>query len=404
MSFYSSSSFLSSTNSTYSTNSVNSLNHKSSYYNDIYRSYSNIPKYAPVSYSVLKRPSYFELKKDMNKTPVGNDAILNSKPFYNSESNLNSDDGRRSQGSFDDSMTKSVISIDGSTKDDSILTKSVQNDSKEFVASAVSNVQLSVTDDLTTQVDYYLNEFKIKKKVKNSFNSKAKFCIRIFKSQVFTSPQLKIDNRMICSGRQVEVESFELSTKSGLISKCMYLNSLLTQAKMNESILDSDPVFTKNGKGILVFIDKKDAEDFTRFHSRKFSVTYNNSVDQERLRNQQKKNVTFGENDSKPLYKSSTNQLSSTSTSSINDLSNNQINHNDILISTNNSSKKNKTDGYEILTIRAKLKQRIGQNRTKNVTLTDIDSIMRNVVSIIQDEFMKRFPSGPSAAITDGRN
>ncbi|CAF0709633.1 unnamed protein product [Brachionus calyciflorus] len=371
MSFYSSSSFLSSTNSTYSTNSVNSLNHKSSYYNDIYRSYSNIPKYAPVSYSVLKRPSYFELKKDMNKTPVGNDAILNSKPFYNSESNLNSDDGRRSQGSFDDSMTKSVISIDGSTKDDSILTKSVQNDSKEFVASAVSNVQLSVTDDLTTQVDYYLNE---------------------------------IDNRMICSGRQVEVESFELSTKSGLISKCMYLNSLLTQAKMNESILDSDPVFTKNGKGILVFIDKKDAEDFTRFHSRKFSVTYNNSVDQERLRNQQKKNVTFGENDSKPLYKSSTNQLSSTSTSSINDLSNNQINHNDILISTNNSSKKNKTDGYEILTIRAKLKQRIGQNRTKNVTLTDIDSIMRNVVSIIQDEFMKRFPSGPSAAITDGRN
>lgn len=62
---------------------------------------------------------------------------------------------------------------------------------------------------------------------------------------------------MICSGRQVEVESFELSTKSGLLSKCMYLNSLLSEAKMNESLLDCDPVFTKNGKGILVFINKK---------------------------------------------------------------------------------------------------------------------------------------------------
>ena len=62
---------------------------------------------------------------------------------------------------------------------------------------------------------------------------------------------------MICSGRQVEVESFELSSKSGLISKCMYLNGLLAEAKMNESLLDSDPVFTKNGKGILVFVNKK---------------------------------------------------------------------------------------------------------------------------------------------------
>ena len=158
MSFYSSSSFLSSSNSTYSSNSFNSLSR--SYYNDVYRSYSNIPKYAPVSYSVLKRPSYFELKKaEPVKTPTSSDVILNPKPFYNSESNLNSDDGRRSQVSFDD-MTKSVISIDGSSKEESIMTKSVQNDSKEFVASAVSNVQLSLTDDLTTQVDYYLNEVK----------------------------------------------------------------------------------------------------------------------------------------------------------------------------------------------------------------------------------------------------
>ena len=50
----------------------------------------------------------------------------------------------------------------------------------------------------------------------------------------------------------------------------------------------------------------------------------------------------------------------------------------------------------KLKTIRAKLKQRVGHNRSKPVELHDIDSIMRNVVTIIQDEFMKRFPSGPS--------
>ena len=91
-----------------------------------------------------------------------------------------------------------------------------------------------------------------------------------------------------------------------------------------------------------------------------------------------------------------------------------------ILVSANNKNKK--TEGYEILviflvtlekkikkiifiedvlilkTIKAKLKQRVGQNRTKAVELHDIDSIMRNVVTIIQDEFMKRFPSGPAVS------
>lgn len=159
MSFYSSSSFISSTNSTYS-NSSNSLSNKSSFYNDMYRSYSNIPKYVPVTYSILRRPSYFELKKAQEKPSTSSVVALNSKPFYNSETNLNMDDGRRSQVSFDD-MTKSVVSID-SGKEDSFITKSTQNDSKEFVASALSNVQLSLTDDLTTQVDYYLNEVSSK--------------------------------------------------------------------------------------------------------------------------------------------------------------------------------------------------------------------------------------------------
>lgn len=174
MSFYSSSSFLSSTNSTY-TNSSNSLSHKSSFYNDMYRSYSNIPKYVPVSYSALRRPSYFELKKAQEKPPTSSTVALNPKPFYNSETNLTMDDGRRSQVSFDD-MTKSVVSIEDSGKEDSIITKSTQNDSKEFVASALSNVQLSLTDDLTTQVDYYLNEVKFSycfnQKFKRTFLSK----------------------------------------------------------------------------------------------------------------------------------------------------------------------------------------------------------------------------------------
>lgn len=62
---------------------------------------------------------------------------------------------------------------------------------------------------------------------------------------------------MICSGRQVEIESFELSAKSGLISKCIYLNQLLKDANMNEGNLDSDPLFIQNGKTILIFNTKK---------------------------------------------------------------------------------------------------------------------------------------------------
>ena len=62
---------------------------------------------------------------------------------------------------------------------------------------------------------------------------------------------------MICSGRQVEIESFDLQLKSGLISKCIYLNELLAKANLNESCLDNDPVFTANGKAVLLFLNKK---------------------------------------------------------------------------------------------------------------------------------------------------
>ena len=58
---------------------------------------------------------------------------------------------------------------------------------------------------------------------------------------------------MICRGKQIELESFELSSRGGLISKCLYLNDLLNEACMNESYFESDPVFFPNGKAHLLF-------------------------------------------------------------------------------------------------------------------------------------------------------
>lgn len=58
---------------------------------------------------------------------------------------------------------------------------------------------------------------------------------------------------MICRGKQIELESFELSSRGGLISKCLYLNDLLNEACMNESYFETDPVFFPNGKAHLLF-------------------------------------------------------------------------------------------------------------------------------------------------------
>ena len=62
---------------------------------------------------------------------------------------------------------------------------------------------------------------------------------------------------MICSGKQIEIEGFDLLSKGGLISRCMYINELLADAKMNETNLDSDPLFTHSGRAILLFTDRK---------------------------------------------------------------------------------------------------------------------------------------------------
>ena len=62
---------------------------------------------------------------------------------------------------------------------------------------------------------------------------------------------------MICSGKQIEIEGFDLLSRGGLISRCIYINDILVEAKMNETNLDSDPLFTQNGRAILLFTDKK---------------------------------------------------------------------------------------------------------------------------------------------------
>lgn len=214
-----------------------------------------------------------------------------------------------------------------------------------------------------------------------------------------------VDYRMICRGKQIELESFELSSRGGLISKCMYLNDLLNEAAMNESYFETDPIFFPNGKATLIFGSAKDSEEFATKHSQKFNVQFMNRQSQPvDVNKSSKKNVSFENNEeelkNRSILKSNSEQPSSLSPKSADP---NQVNPNEnsdasILVSAN-SAKNKKTEGYEILTIKAKLKQRVGQNRTKAVELHDIDSIMRNVVTIIQDEFMKRFPSGPAVPV-----
>lgn len=214
-----------------------------------------------------------------------------------------------------------------------------------------------------------------------------------------------VDYRMICRGKQIELESFELSSRGGLISKCLYLNDLLNEACMNESYFETDPVFFPNGKAHLLFGSAKDSEEFATRHSEKFNVQFidrKQTVDaakQQQNISANKKNVSFIEanEDEDAKNKSILKQDSKGSLAKSADRTENP--DASVVVSAN-APKTKKTEGYEILTIKAKLKQRVGQNRTKAVELHDIDSIMRNVVTIIQDEFMKRFPSGPAVPVT----
>ena len=66
------------------------------------------------------------------------------------------------------------------------------------------------------------------------------------------------DNRMICNGRQIELDSFDLQLKSNMISKCVLISEMLAKANLSDNNLDSDPIFVQDGgKVILVFLNKK---------------------------------------------------------------------------------------------------------------------------------------------------
>jgi hypothetical protein len=166
---------------------------------------------------------------------------------------------------------------------------------------------------------------------------------------------------MICSGKQIEIESFELTTKGGLISKCLYINQLLTEAGLTESHLDSDPMFTQSGKVILLFTSSKDAEEFAGKHSAKFNIVFNYNKQQQ----QQKKNVSFNEHNNfssngqqqqqhssdeddfkKPILKrnNSNSGLASENTYAVN----NSKTNTDLVLSAN-TNKAKKVEGYEIL-------------------------------------------------------
>jgi hypothetical protein len=164
---------------------------------------------------------------------------------------------------------------------------------------------------------------------------------------------------MICSGKQVEIESFELTTKSGLISKCMYINQLLVEAGLSDAHLDSDPMFTQSGKIILLFTSSKDAEEFGSKHSARFNVSFVNEAARQQQQ-QQKKNVSFNENQQhqqqqqqssdeddfkKPILKRNSNSgLAPESTYIVN----NSKTNTDLVLSAN-TDKAKKVEGYEIL-------------------------------------------------------
>lgn len=163
---------------------------------------------------------------------------------------------------------------------------------------------------------------------------------------------------MICSGKQVEIESFEFTTKSGLISKCLYINQLLTEAGLSETNLDSDPMFTQTGKVILLFLSSKDAEEFTMRHSGKFNVSFTGESAKNR------KNVSFhpdrDNNNTTGSYLAGGDHQSSDedefkksilrkNNASGNDNQYTVNNKNTDLILSANTNKKNKVEGYEIL-------------------------------------------------------
>ena len=192
----------------YMSSHANNQHSSSSYYNDMYRSYTNLrqppsiyqqPLYvSTIPFSLLKKPLLSHETKRTSSTsrlsslrpaenPVDSKSSLASSRYssnansfeeespssahvstkkrdgsyesvYNSSrsstpSNNNSADTAPYSGSSTNSRSSCASS---SLKPSSDLVNFA--DSHDLTATAVSNIQLNCTDDLTTQVDYYLNE------------------------------------------------------------------------------------------------------------------------------------------------------------------------------------------------------------------------------------------------------
>lgn len=166
MSYYNSSS------SHYFGHSFNTGSSSSSYYNDMYRSYSNL-RTLPSSYSqpfYLSTCPYVSSSSYKRLSPPSSPSLL--KPYSKSKSPTLS----RSPTvhiiptvTITEKVTSNTTEvyeqatplpiIDQSIKQ-SNETQQLNNDSanNDVNATAISSIRLNCTDDLTTQVDYYLNE------------------------------------------------------------------------------------------------------------------------------------------------------------------------------------------------------------------------------------------------------
>lgn len=98
-------------------------------------------------------------------------------------------------------------------------------------------------------------------------------------SLVFFQLKKKVENIMICKGKVIEIESGEFSAKYNLISRCLFLSKLLEQANLNDSKLETDPLFyTNESKCIIKFQNTQDAEEFINCHNSKYRIILKNVI------------------------------------------------------------------------------------------------------------------------------
>lgn len=248
-----------------------------------------------------------------------------------------------------------------------------QNDDVTLIDrfSSIASPLSATTDILYTEVDYCLNEF---------------------------------ESVMVWHGKQVDVQSMRLSDKQGILSKCLMINELLREACLNESHLNGDPEFlAKQHIALLDFKSTQIAQQFTSSHSPKFKIISSQAAPGLVVGAQRKPNAIKPDEKKSVLVPVIDQVEKLKNLNSINSQSKVDL-YNAEEGCGNLSSKSSQVpihidplhptkEIYETLTIKAKLRQRVGMDRTSHVTIQDIDAIMKQVVTIVQTEFMKRFPS-----------